>query len=108
MFSSPRHKMKYPFFKTYYPTVDEVAAVIFELHREDLVLIDHEEVFDLIIEFKALGEDIENIMETKKNRFANHSGEEKLRVMKHELYTAFFLCFMKHGLIKERALPVAA
>lgn len=50
--------MKYPFFKTYYPTVDEVSAVINELDREDLANIDHEEVFDLIIEFKALGEDV--------------------------------------------------
>ena len=47
-------------------------------------------------------------METMKNRFANHSGDDKLRVMMHELYTAFFLCFMKHGLIKERALAIAA
>jgi tetrahydromethanopterin S-methyltransferase subunit B len=108
MFSSHSYKMKYPFFKSYYPTVDEVAAVIAELAREDLLQLDHEEVFDLIIEFKALGEDVENIVDTRRNRFANHSGEEKLRVMKHELYTVFFLSFMRHGLIKERALAIAA
>lgn len=51
---------------------------------------------------------MENIVETKRNRFANHSGEEKLAVMKHELYTVFFLNFMKHGLVKERALAIAA
>lgn len=49
MFSSRRYKMKYPFFKTYYPTVDEVAAVVAELDREELLHIDHEELFDLII-----------------------------------------------------------
>ena len=46
-------------------------------------------------------------METRRNRFANHSGEEKLQVMRHELYTVFFMCYMEVGLIHERALKVA-
>jgi hypothetical protein len=55
IFSTMRFKMRYPFFKSYYPTVDEVERVIEELDREELMNIEYEELFDLIIEFKSLG-----------------------------------------------------
>lgn len=49
MFSCGKYKMRFPFFKTYYPTVDEVAEVLAELDRDELLLIDYEQLFDLII-----------------------------------------------------------
>jgi hypothetical protein len=45
IFSLQGHKMKYPFFETYYPRVEEVTEAVNSLSKEEVDQVDYEHVF---------------------------------------------------------------
>ena len=91
-------------FKTYYPKINEAEKVINCLNKEEIMSLHFEEVYTLMIELKSLGEENDHIRATSTNSLSSSKESNKYLIMKHKLYSIFFIKYVDLGLIKEKAL----